>query len=275
MPHTVIICNNTDRREQAVTMARRLGVEILFDVSPGEITAPDFALVYQPDALELAHTGRKAPGPIRCDFSSGAVNHRRQFGGGKNQMIAKACGIGSQVKPHILDATAGLGRDAFVLATLGCRVQLVERNPVVYELLNDGLIRAQNHPDTSLVAIISRMELAEADARVFMQGTDQFDVVYLDPMFPERQKTAQVKKEMRAFHSLVGGDQDADELLQSALDLARFRVVVKRPRKAPYLAGRSPGYSLEGKSCRFDIYALRKLPDVLNDESHAKNDTVG
>ncbi len=91
------------------------------------------------------------------------------------------------------------------------------------------------------------------------------DVVYLDPMFPERQKSADVKKEMRAFHRLVGADADADDLLAPALAAARYRVVVKRPRKAPDLAGRPPSHRVEGKSSRFDVYALQKLPDRLND----------
>ncbi|MDO6747132.1 class I SAM-dependent methyltransferase [Gilvimarinus sp. 1_MG-2023] len=274
MSYPIIVCNHKMQYPQAARMSELLGVELLSNIQPSDLTHVDFALVYDHTGVALAYTGRKAPGPIRCDFASGAVNHRRQFGGGKGQMIAKACGISAHVMPRVLDATAGLGRDAFVLATLGCDVQLLERNPVVHALLQDGLSRAEISADATLAAIIGRMQLLEADARLFMTRASKADVVYLDPMFPERQKAAQVKKEMQAFHTLVGGDQDADELLQQALGLARYRVVVKRPRKAPNLADTPPSYTLEGKTSRFDIYALCKLPGALNDGSHAKNDTV-
>ena len=90
------------------------------------------------------------------------------------------------------------------------------------------------------------------------------DVIYLDPMFPVRSKSAQVKKEMRIFHQLVGADPDSDSLLDAALSQARYRVVVKRPRIAPALANTPPNYTLEGKSNRYDIYTLQKLPDHLN-----------
>ncbi|MDO3386499.1 class I SAM-dependent methyltransferase [Gilvimarinus sp. SDUM040013] len=273
MSHVVVICNDIHRRPEAARLAQSCKVELLLDVSPSEIERADFALVFAPTGVELAHTGGKAPGPVKCDFASGAVNHRRQFGGGKGQMIAKACGIGARVKPHILDATAGLGRDAFVLATLGCSVHLLERNPMVHALLHDGLARAQLTGDTTLAGIVARMKLEAGDARAFMSGPERFDVVYLDPMFPQRQKSAQVKKEMRAFHTLVGDDPDAGELIQLALNLARLRVVVKRPRKAPCLADMKPNYSLEGKSSRFDVYALQKMPDVLNGDDRAKSDT--
>ena len=86
------------------------------------------------------------------------------------------------------------------------------------------------------------------------------DVVYLDPMFPERKKSAKVKKQMQAFHAIVGTDADADGLLALALNVATYRVVVKRPAGANYLAEKKPSYSLEGKSTRYDIYTLKKLP---------------
>ena len=86
------------------------------------------------------------------------------------------------------------------------------------------------------------------------------DVVYVDPMFPLRKKSAKVKKAMQAFHAIVGTDPDADDLLANALKVARYRVVVKRPTGAGFLAETKPNYSLEGKSTRYDIYALKKLP---------------
>jgi 16S rRNA (guanine1516-N2)-methyltransferase len=90
------------------------------------------------------------------------------------------------------------------------------------------------------------------------QGTAP-QVIHLDPMFPHRDKSALVKKEMRLFRPLVGDDDDAPALLAAALALASHRVVVKRARKAPPIAGVAPGYSLEGKSSRYDIYPKKKL----------------
>ena len=176
-------------------------------------------------------------------------------------MIAKAVGIQPGVRPSILDATAGLGRDAFVLASLGCDVALIERQPLIAALLEDGLSRAQGDP---LVGpIVARMRLLNGDAIALMRAwrRDVPQVVYLDPMFPHRDKSALVKKEMRLFRPLVGDDDDAHSLLQAALDLASHRVVVKRPRKAPAIGDVAPGYVLEGNSSRFDIYPKKALKE--------------
>jgi 16S rRNA (guanine1516-N2)-methyltransferase len=214
-----------------------------------------------PEGLQLVDTGSGAPGPVRADFVHGAAAHRWRFGGGSGQMIARAVGIAPGRRPWILDATAGLGRDAFVFAGLGCKVTLIERNPLVAALLEDGLRRAL--ADAAAAPAASRMRLREGDALVLMRGWagDAPQVVYLDPMFPSRGKNASalVKKEMRLFRPLVGDDGDAPSLLAAALSLASHRVVVKRPRRAPPLGGAAPAYALEGKSSRFDVYAKRVL----------------
>lgn len=218
-----------------------------------------FALQLGPEGLRFAELGAQAPGPIRVDFLEGAVAHRRQFGGGAGQMIAKAVGIQPGVRPSVLDATAGLGRDAFVLAQLGCAVTLAERQPVIAALLEDGLRRAR--ADAEVAAIVARMTLLRGDAIALMGDWPGAapQVVYLDPMFPHRDKSALVKKEMRLFRPLAGDDGDAPALLAAALALATHRVVVKRPRKAPAIAGDPPGYALEGNSSRFDIYPKKAL----------------
>lgn len=210
------------------------------------------------DVLCLRRAGDKEK-PVFVDFVGGKAGHRRRFGGGKGQDIAKAVGLNKGVTPHVLDGTGGLGRDAFVLASLGCTVTLIERSPVIAALLQDGIDRARLSPET--VGIASRMELINEDSRLAMQTMaadgQQFDVVYLDPMFPHREKSALVKKEMRIFQDLLSGDPDADELLAPAEALAEYRVVVKRPRLAPDLAGKEPTYRLEGKACRYDIHAFK------------------
>ncbi|MBB3101972.1 class I SAM-dependent methyltransferase [Azomonas macrocytogenes] len=236
---------------EAAVWARRLNL-----LPEGEA---GFALQVGPAGLQLQALGADAPGPVRVDFIEGAVAHRRQFGGGNGQLIAKAVGIQPGVRPTVLDATAGLGRDAFVLASLGCRLTLIERHPLIAALLQDGLQRARLDPEVG--AIIARMELLPGEAIETMRHwvPDAPQVIYLDPMFPHRDKSALVKKEMRLFRPLVGDDDDAPALLAAALALASHRVTVKRPRKAPPLDGPRPSFSLEGKSSRYDIYPRRSL----------------
>lgn len=205
---------------------------------------------------------------VCVDFISGGRAHRRKFGGGNGQQVAKAVGLNKGFFPRVLDATAGLGGDAFVLACLGCSVHMIERSPIARTLLADGLMRAKLHildeacDDDELPGIISRMGLFEGDSLSLLScdKTPKVDVVYLDPMFPERKKSAQVKKEMRAFHRVIGDDNDADKLLNLALQKAIYRVVVKRSKVAPFLGDQKPSFQLLGKSSRFDIYTNRALP---------------
>lgn len=262
-----IVCNHAEYRTQAASVASRLQQSLLIDCDPHALTDCAFVLVCDAQGIALQQTGRKAPGPIRATFTEGAVDHRRKFGGGKGQMIAKAVGVKAGVYPRVLDVTAGLGKDAFVLATLGCHVHMLERSPVVHCLLEDGLARALNYAasaDRELQLTLERMQLLATDSRAYLaclSESERPDVIYLDPMFPEREKSADVKKEMRVFHDIVGKDADADELLELALTKAIYRVVVKRPRKAPFVGDKPPGYQLEGKSSRYDIYSHKKLPD--------------
>lgn len=269
-----VLCNDPNRFAQAEQFAVRLQLPLLHDQSPQSIVDYGFVVIFSFIGIALQQTGRKAPGPITAEFTEGAVDHRRKFGGGKGQMIAKAVGVKAGVYPRVLDATAGMGKDSFVLATLGCELTMVERSPVVHLLLQDGLLRALEFArgqDNELLHVINRMQLLGQDSRTYLESlsVEQFpDVIYLDPMFPERQKTADVKKEMAAFHSVVGKDEDADALLTLALTHVNYRVVVKRPRKAPILNNQTPSYQLEGKSSRFDIYTIKKLPDSLKSSSH-------
>ena len=237
--------------EAAAGWARRLGLPLEGD--------SEFALQLGEDGLQLVELGPHAPGPVRVDFVEGAVAHRRLFGGGTGQMIAKAVGVQAGVRPRVLDATAGLGRDAFILASLGCEMTLMERHPLIAALLEDGLARATL--DREVAAITARMQLLTGNAIELMRAWqgEPPQVIYLDPMFPHRDKSALVKKEMRLFRPFVGDDLDAPALLEAALQLATHRVVVKRPRKAPLIEGAKPGYALEGKSSRYDIYPKKKL----------------
>lgn len=215
-------------------------------------TASGWHLAWQDEALVLRNSELTKQGDILVDFASGAASYRRLHGGGKNEAIAKACGLNKRRDLTVLDATAGLGRDAFVLASLGASVTLVERNPAVAALLYDGLRRARLINELNWVS--QRMQLLHLSAMQALQQHSVVDVVYLDPMFPAREKTALVKKEMRAFHDVVGSDTDADMLLAPALQLAEKRVVVKRPGYAECLAAQAPTMSVSGKNNRFDVY---------------------
>jgi len=175
---------------------------------------------------------------------------RRRIQGGRRQLLARAIGLHRERELRVLDATAGLGRDGFTLAALGAHVTLAERNATIASLLTDARERALQDPATAEAA--ARTEIVCVDARKLMSPPADFDVVYLDPMYPERGKTALAKKELQVLRELTGGDPDADELLRAAN--ARRRIVVKRPRTAPPLAGREPSLALSGTQARFDIY---------------------
>lgn len=213
------------------------------------------------DRLELRKLDEPKLGAVYVDFVSGTLAHRRKFGGGRGEAIAKAIGIKQDYLPTVIDATAGLGRDAFVLAAIGCSVRLIERNPVVHLLLKDGLQRAYANEEIGAMMqqnmqLLDVHHLAELDPIL-----DFADVVYLDPMYPHKQKSALVKKEMRVFQHLVGADLDADELLAPAWQLAQKRIVVKRPDYAQFLAQKKPHFSRETKNHRFDIYLTNHLKE--------------
>ena len=216
-----------------------------------------YQLVQTPERLELHDTLDPKIGAVYVDFVDGKARHRRQFGGGKGQDIAKAIGLHKFKHPHVIDATAGLGREAFVLASLGCHVILLERSPIVHALLADGLQRAAQSSETELQAIIARMQLQHISAHDWLNQLTPAhypDVIYLDPMFPERQKSALVQKEMRFFHEVVGDDPDSASLLPLAQTRCLQRVVVKRPQSAPHLTASKPAFIIAGKAIRYDVY---------------------
>ena len=205
------------------------------------------------DRLFLTRDGKTN---IFVDFAEGANAHRQKFGGGKNQAIAKAAGLNKGVTPRVLDATAGMGKDAFVLASLGCDVTLVERQEPIFALLVDGFRRAEL--SNELPWFSERMSLVHDSSHHALSQNiaqkNQIDVVYLDPMFPHREKSAAVKKDMALFQTFVGLDDDADDLLPLAYQLADKRVVVKRPDHAPFLNDETPTTQIKTKKNRFDVY---------------------
>ncbi len=213
-----------------------------------------FTLQRNGERLELAALHHPNYGSICADWCSAEM--RRRIAAGRRQLLARAVGLHKERALRVLDATAGLGRDGFTLAALGAQVTLAERNPTLATLLTDARQRARLDAATAEAA--ARTEIICLDSRKLMGAPPKFDVVYLDPMYPGRSKTALAKKEMQLLRELTGGDADADELLAAAN--ARRRVVVKRPKTAPPLAGREPSLALAGTQARFDIYLARSQP---------------
>lgn len=241
---------------KAASLAAELGLPIY----EGETPPPLLLLTLTPQRLELRQTSKGAEGPLYVDFIGGAIEYRRKHTSSRKEGIARAVGIKRAQPPSVLDLTAGLGRDSFILASLGCTVRMVERSPVVAALLADAIARAQAEP--SLAGIMARLSLVAADSLEILnhwQG-ERPEVVYIDPMYPHRSKSALVKKEMRVIRMLVGDDPDSDALLSAALTVASKRVVVKRPRLAPPLAGPAPNFTLSGKNSRFDVYLVPATP---------------
>ncbi len=237
-----------------IRLAATLEIPLLTAAHP----PPPLLLVHTGARLEL-HDTTSGDGPVFVDFVAGKAGFRRRHSG-KKQPLARAVGIRGENTIHVLDATPGLGADTFVLAALGCRVRMVERSPVMAALLRDGLERAAADPGVAHI-IDQRLTLTEADARTFLESNASApppEVIYLDPMYPHRTKSALVKKEMRRLRTLLGDDDDAPALLETALRHAGNRVVVKRPRLAPPLGGKKADWSIVGKSTRFDVHLVNK-----------------
>lgn len=215
---------------------------------PEEHPGSDLILKLDGQGLSLCSDGQE----LRGDF--GRMLHRLKGGLSKELLVRAAKIKGAEGTQTVLDATAGLGEDSFLLAAAGFRVTLYERNPVIYELLRDALRRAAQEQE--LAEIVGRMELICADSIQAMKRLETApDVILLDPMFPERQKSALVKKKLQMIQKLEIPCTDETELMLSAMTAGPKRLVIKRPPKGPYLAGFKPDYSIQGKAVRFDCIA--------------------
>ena len=192
---------------------------------------------------------------VRGDFTQ--LLPRLRPGNLNGELIVKAARTkrATQVLPFAIDATAGLGEDSILLAAAGFRVILYENDPVIAALLRDALRRATDDPD--LAAVVSRMELREEDSIAALRRDHREqevpEVIFLDPMFPERQKSALVKKKFQLLQRLESPCTDEEELLAAALTANPRKILVKRPLKGPWLAGVKPAYSLSGKAVRIDV----------------------
>jgi 16S rRNA (guanine1516-N2)-methyltransferase len=251
LPRTGLLTTNIAFQRQARSLVKQFGFELITE-PPGAA----YYLCLNEQGLQLRPAGQRAPGSIRIDFVGGALAHRRRFGGGRGQPLARAAGMKPGFNPTVWDATAGLGRDGFVLASLGCRVTLCERSAILAALLQDALQRATADEEIG-GWVCGRLRMVHGDSRELLQNLAeerQAEVVYLDPMYPPGKEHVLVKKEIRTLQELLGPERDSDALLEIALKSARRRVVVKRPRRAGWLNDKKPDTCIISKKTRYDIY---------------------
>jgi 16S rRNA (guanine1516-N2)-methyltransferase len=195
------------------------------------------------------------------DFASLELSYRRKHGGGRGQLIAKACGLKKYPLPlTILDATAGTANDSYILASLGCSVHLCEENPQIFALLQDAHQRALNSSDLELVKIAQNMQLYLGNnLDLIPQICRQYpiDVIYFDPMFPKSNKTALPKNAMQILRQIATENtiEHEAQALALAQQYAKKRIVVKRHKNSPFFANIKPSAEICGKTNRFDLYA--------------------
>jgi len=237
-----------DNQKRSTELARRLGIPLTKNPQAPEIR---YVLQWQNEQLTLNDISSAKHVSAAVDFASGSARHRSVFGGGHGQHLARA--VKTRDNPIICDATAGFGRDAFVFASLGCQVVMLEQSAVVYELLTDALARAAADKHTKATADL--MSVYHCDSTTLPSTwphSSRPDVIYLDPMYPQGKRVA--KKEIQLLRNLLHERQDDEaQLLQAARATAQ-RVVVKRPRKAPAIAGAEPSGQIVSTNTRYDIY---------------------
>ena len=168
------------------------------------------------------------------------------------ELLVRAARVRGVESPTAVDATAGLGEDSLLLAAAGFAVTMFEKDPVIAALLRDALERAARVPE--LAPVVERMTLVEGDSVAGLRRLGfSPDVVFLDPMFPERTKSAAVKKKFQLLHHLEHPCENEAELVEAALDARPRKVVIKRPPKGPLLAGIKPSCQVSGKAVRYDV----------------------
>lgn len=231
----------SDWKERRVTelneMLAREGRNVALRMEPEGLTLTDGNLSIRGDLTRMIP--RLAPGRLQGEFLVKAAKMKDDSG---NRLLA-------------VDATAGLGEDSLLLAAAGWRVILFEYDPVIAALLQDSLERAACVPE--LADAVSRMELREEDSIMALRGMDPApDLVLLDPMFPERQKSALVKKKFQLLQQLESPCAEERSLLAAALAACPRKIVIKRPLKGPFLGARNPSYSIKGKAIRYDCIVL-------------------
>ena len=190
---------------------------------------------------------------LKCSFIEGPILHRLKYGKGRGQNLAKAVGFKFNKNRTIIDATAGLGYDAFILASLGANVTLIERSEKIYDLLKAAISEAKLHGG-EISKIVNRMNLLFGDSKDILPNIAP-EVILIDTMYKNRKKSALVKNDMRLVREVVGSDSDHVELINVALNNASKRVVIKQPRYAETLDNiKGCSHQILGKTIRYDVY---------------------
>ena len=234
---------------RAKSVAKKLNLEF---VAIADDLDSGVALGIDTDRSWLQRLQSPRLGPVYIDFSAADMVYRRKSG--HNEPLGRAIGVKGDKRPNVFDATAGLGRDAFVLADLGCSVTLSEQSAPLCYLLEQARGLALMSANDKVVEAVSRMRVLRGDSR--HQAVEGFDVIYIDPMFPERGKTAAVKKDLatvQALHAHSSVANAPEDLVVWAMAQPVERVVIKRPVKAPVLETVKPSHSITGKTVRFDV----------------------
>jgi 16S rRNA (guanine1516-N2)-methyltransferase len=190
---------------------------------------------------------------LKCSFIEGPILHRLKYGKGRGQNLAKAVGMKFNKNRTIIDATAGLGYDAFILASLGANVTLIERSEKIHGLLKDGISEAMLYGG-EISKIVDRMNLLFGDSKDILPSISP-EVILIDTMYKDRKKSALVKNNMRLVREVVGSDPDYIDLINVALNCASKRVVIKQPRYAEPLKDiKACSHQILGKTIRYDVY---------------------
>ena len=243
MNNEIVVCfEKGGQKDMAEAFARRIGAEI------SEKPGPKLTILFHAKGVSLTGYGLSYQG----DFEN--MLHRVTNGRLQHEMLVRAA---KSAKPgrKAIDATAGMGEDAFLLAAQGYEVTLFEQNPVIAVLLKDALRRAKKHP--VLKDIASRMNLVQDNSVEGMSKLlDPVDVIYLDPMFPARQKSSLINKKLQLIQKLEPPCSEETDLFDAAISASPSKIIVKRPLKSEFLAGRKPSYTLNGKAIRYDCYTL-------------------
>lgn len=243
----IVFENDSDVRERA--LASNLNIELVEVGELGNVQVPLY-LQYLPEGLSLCEVGRNAAGPTRVDFYDAGLTLRASDSI-KQQNLIKALGLKKHPRPRILDGMAGLGKDAFLMASAGGSVQMLEKSRIVHALLEDGLERLSvGMGGTLKLPLVVRL----TDFLTCDYCKNDFDIVYLDPMYPITGRKSRAKKDMDRLHDLVGIDTQEQKQFGKALGIAQRRVIIKRPKNAPDFAAKKPDISYRGSSSRFDVY---------------------
>ncbi len=243
MRDDIAICvkKNGDR-DLAGSMSRKLGVPV------GDREGDGLTLLFDSKGVSLTGYGLTYQG----DFEG--MLHRVTEGRLQHEMLSRVAKT-DEKGLNAIDATAGMGEDGFLIAALGYEVTLYEQNPVIAVLLKDAIRRAKKHPVLKEIAM--RMHVVEGDSVELMpKSMDKIDLIYLDPMFPKRQKSGLINKKLQLIQKLEPPCSAETDLFNAAVEAGPGKIVVKRPLKSPFLDGRNPNYTLKGKAIRYDCYVV-------------------